>query len=176
MDRKLTQLVPDPNINWNSGDHLSAVLYGGVVRYDVRETYTVVLKSGAHKTKEHWITKDIVFDQLVAPLEKTELKPKKSGDGRVYFKTDEGTLLKLKASGKAKEIIKLILARSKLDKKVGTYYEGIPSLYEKMGWQDGLIHGQLHHCVARTGRLSSSSPNLQNIEDAVRLCIITRFQ
>lgn len=167
IDQQLQAIVPFPWVNWASGDHLSAILFGGVAKYDQREKYTITLKSGAVKEKEHWVSKEYIFPRLVEPLEKV----KKEG----YFKVDEGTLLKLKAKGQAKEIIDLILKRSKLEKKVGTYYHGIPKLYEEMGWQDGLLHGQLHHVVARTGRLSSSKPNLQNIEDSVRSCIISRF-
>jgi len=169
LDYRLQELVPYTWLNWASGDHLSAVLFGGIAKYIVRESYERTLKNGEIRHKEHWVDKEYVFPRLVEPLEKI----KKEG----YFKTDEGTLRSLKNPSKlAQEIINLILERSKLDKKVGTYYNGIPKLYEEMRWEDNLLHGQLHHCVTKTGRLSSSTPNLQNIEDGVRECLVSRFK
>lgn len=167
IDRGLQETMQYPWINWASGDHLSAILFGGIAKYSERESYERTLKSGEIRHKEHWVVKEHSFPRLVEPLEKV----KKEG----YFKTDEGTLNSLKAGSQAQQIINLVLERSKLDKKVGTYYNGIPKLYDSMNWEDSLIHGQLHHCVTRTGRMSSSTPNLQNLEEGVRECLISRF-
>lgn len=51
--------------------------------------------------------------------------------------------------------------RIRAAKKVkGTYLDGF---YEEMRqWPDRRIHAELHQLVARTGRLSSSNPNIQN--------------
>ncbi len=46
-----------------------------------------------------------------------------------------------------------------LEKDIKTYYLG----FSKMVWPDGKIHGHFNHCNTNTGRLSSSSPNMQNI-------------
>lgn len=170
IDAKLYSMVPCDYINWNSGEHISAILYGGLVKFDTRESYEKTLKSGQVKQVERKVSKTEEFPRLVEPLPNSELKK------RGYYQTGEGILKTLKASGLARQIITLILERAKLEKRIGTYYYGIPELYKKMGWSNNLIHGQLHHCVARTGRLSSSKPNQQNIEDAVRACIVTRFQ
>ena len=167
IDSRLFSLVPFPWINWASGDHLSAILFGGIAKYSERESYSRTLKSGEIKTREHTVVKQHTFPRLCEPGEKV----KKEG----YFKVDEATLSKLKATGIAKEIVNLVLARAKLEKKVGTYYLGIPQKCEENNWEDGVLHGQLHHTVTRTSRLSSSDPNLQNIEDGVRECIITRW-
>ena len=169
IDYRLQELMPHTWLNWASGDHLSAVLFGGIAKYTVRESYERTLKNGEIRQRSHEVVKKYQFPRLVEPLEKV----KKEG----YFKTDEGTLRSLKNPSKlAQEIINLILERSKLDKKVGTYYNGIPKLYEEMRWENELLHGQLHHCVTKTGRLSSSTPNLQNIEDGVRECLVSRFK
>lgn len=169
LDYSLSSLGEFSGINFGSGEQLSAVLYGGVTRNKVREKYSRTLKDGTVRERERWGIKEVEYPRLVEPLDNTKLEK----DG--YFQTGEGILLKLKAKGLAKDIIQLVLQRTKLEKKVGTYYHGIPELYKEMGWQDSLLHGQLHHCVARTGRLSSSGPNLQNIEDGVRSCLITRY-
>lgn len=49
-----------------------------------------------------------------------------------------------------------------LDKLLGTYVNGLPKWYDA----NGRIHCKLNQNVARTGRLSSSEPNLQNIPNA----------
>jgi DNA polymerase I-like protein with 3'-5' exonuclease and polymerase domains len=81
----------------------------------------------------------------------------------------------LHASGEVRDIINTILERNKLAKLQGTYYEGIPKLYSEMQWENQTIHGQLNHCVAGTGRLASSKPNQQNLDERVQVCIETRF-
>lgn len=169
IDQELLELVPHSYINWSSGDHVSAVLYGGTVKYDEREEYTFVYKSGASKQKERTVVREINFPRLVDPLKNSQTA--KAG----FFKTDEGTLKTLKTSGESKKIVTLLLERRTLAKQLGTYFYGLPSLQEERGWTDGYLHGQLNHCVAATGRLASSTPNQQNLEELVRKCLISRF-
>ena len=52
-----------------------------------------------------------------------------------------------------------LLQHRKLNKLYGTYIVGIGKLLDK----DGRVHTRYNQDVARTGRLSSSNPNLQNI-------------
>ena len=49
------------------------------------------------------------------------------------------------------------------------------ALREKMNWSEGMLHGNLNQCVARTGRLSSTKPNLQNISGDMKGVFGTRF-
>ena len=56
----------------------------------------------------------------------------------------------------------LMLRQRDLGKFLGTYVEGLPGHYDNFG----RIHTKLNQNVARTGRLSSSDPNLQNIPNA----------
>jgi DNA polymerase I-like protein with 3'-5' exonuclease and polymerase domains len=171
LEAKLYALVPHPQINWGSGQHLSAVLYGGKIKYDDREPYlfTYANPKRAPVTKYRKVERVLEFPQLVKPFPNTELATKG------YFSTDEGILRRLKTSGLSKEIISIHLEVAGLNKLVGTYYHGLPKLAQKMGWKDGIIHGQLHHTVTRTGRLSSSKPNQQNLEYGVRQCLVSRF-
>ena len=169
IDVELQAIYGNPNVNWNSGDHLSAVLYGGKLKYKGRETVCRVLKSGKQTFHDRDAIKEETLPTLVEPLKGSALK--KEG----YYSTDEGTLRTLKAFGKAKQIIALTLERSKIDTQVGTYYYGIPKLYKEKDWTDSILHGQLNHCVAKTGRLSSSSPNQQNFTKEIQQCLISRF-
>lgn len=169
IDRKLNELVPLDGINWNSNDHLSAILYGGIIKFPVRESYERTLKDGTVKVRERWGEKEVEMPTLVTPLKGTEC----AKDG--YWKTAEDILRSLKATGKAKQIINLVLERSVLDKELNTYALGIPKLYEEKHYTDNIIHGNYNMCVARTGRLSSSTPNLQNLSSESKQCFISRY-
>lgn len=60
---------------------------------------------------------------------------------------------------KAQRICELMLEQRELSKLLGTYVDGLQNHYDRKG----RIHSRLNQDVARTGRLSSSEPNLQNI-------------
>jgi DNA polymerase I-like protein with 3'-5' exonuclease and polymerase domains len=177
IDTRLDELYQtETPLNWNSGEQLSKVLYGGTLTWADKEPYLFVYKTpnkdGSPRTvyKMRYVEKSVELPRLVEPLKGTEQK--KEG----VFKVDEATLLSLKPKNPvAKEIIGLVLNRKKLEKKLGTYFFGIPKIIDEMRWEDDLLHGQLNHARAETGRLSSSSPNLQNMDGEVRECLITRF-
>ena len=119
--------------------------------------------------KYRWGEFKYTLEQLVAPLKKTELK--KEG----YYETGFDVLRSLKPKGKAKKVVDIILQLSKLEKVVGTYYNGLPKLRDTMHWKQGYLHGNLNQCVAATGRLSSTKPNLQNISSDIKQVFISRF-
>ena len=58
------------------------------------------------------------------------------------------------------ELPKIILNYRSLSKLVSTYTEKLP---KQVSEKTGRIHASFHQAVTSTGRLSSSSPNLQNI-------------
>jgi DNA polymerase I-like protein with 3'-5' exonuclease and polymerase domains len=156
--------------NPNSTDHLSAFLYGGTINLSRKVpngTYKTGLKAG--QPKEKWEDYSVQFDQIVRPLKGSELK--KEG----LYSTDEQTLRNLRGNKKAKEIIEILLTRAEYEKRVSTYYYGLPKLRKEMNWDDGHIYGQLNQCVARTGRLSSSRPNLQNFDGEIKELFYSRF-
>lgn len=147
---KLTAIYPNVPINFGSGDHLSAFLYGGVVKEEAKEHigfYKTGDKKGQPKYKNVII--EHILPRLYTPLKGSELQ--KEG----FYATDEGTLRKLKGK---KDIVNLLLELSKLEKLNGTYYKGLPKLRETMHWPHGILHGQFNQCIAATGRLSSSKP------------------
>jgi DNA polymerase-1 len=61
---------------------------------------------------------------------------------------------------------------SKLD---GTYYKGMININKEMNWPENKIHGQFNQCVAATGRLSSSKPNLQNFAGDCQDIFVSRY-
>jgi DNA polymerase-1 len=156
------------DFNPNSTEHISALLYGGVIKVRRREAIGYY-KSGprAGQVKEKWVDKEIEFPRLATPLKNTELE----NDG--FFSIEDAVL---KGSKRTKELIELILARATLEKRLTAYYVGLPKLREEMKWKHGRLHGQLNQCVARTGRLSSSKPNLQNFDGEIKELFRSRYE
>ena len=172
IDSKLQVLFPYSFLDFGNHWHISPILYGGTVAYQARVVKNRILKSGKETFREVWQKQEVKFPKIVEPLKGSNLKPPKD----TYYKTDEKTLRSLRSEGTAKVAIGLLLERAKLDKKVSTYFHGIPKLYDEMHWSEGILHGQLIHVRAITGRLSSKAPNQQNLDEEVRKCITTRFQ
>lgn len=156
-------------INWNSGDQVSSVLYGGSISFTTKEYQPFKYKDGRETVKLRNVVREHIFPRLVEPLPKTELKKK----GK--YQTGAPVLSRLKARGKVKQIVDMLIELSDLEKMNGTYYKGIPALISEMDWPDGELHGQLNQCVAITGRLSSSKPNMQNNPPEVDLLFRSRY-
>ena len=167
---ELNDLVGIDNINWNSPVQVSAVLYGGEIKYTVYEPFTFTYKDGRTKEKIRKAERVHTLPRLVEPLPKTELKKSDT------FQTGSDILLELKAKGKAGEIVTRLVELADLDKQVSTYLEGIPKLIKEMEWNDNVLHGNLNQCVAVTGRLSSSKPNLQNMTADVDKLFRSRYE
>jgi len=153
----LSSVYGDIPLNFNSGDQLSAFLYGGTVVQTVKRA-AGIFKTGERKGQVKFQNVDIEhkLPRLVEPLKNSELK--KPG----FYATDEGTLKKLKGPF-AKKYVSQILRLARLDKLIGTYYEGLPKLNKTMDWNEGMLYPNYNQCVTQTGRLSSSRPNGQNL-------------
>ena len=170
IETSLNDIVGIAGINWGSKDQLSYILYGGTLSLKFRESFIFIYKDGSTAPKERWSKFDHLLPRRIEPLPGTEYS--KGG----VFSTDEDTLSKLKPrDNNTKNIIFLMQEYRTLDKIVSTYFHGIPKLYEEMEWIKNIIHGQLNSVVTRTGRLSSSKPNQQNMDYEIRKCIISRF-
>lgn len=77
-------------------------------------------------------------------------------------KSPRGTgeeILKHFAKGKEKNLCEAILGMRNVDKLLNTYIQKMPNIALK----DGRIHASFNQYGAKTGRFSSSDPNLQNI-------------
>lgn len=152
-----------PNFNWASNDHLSALLFGGEIK-DVVKVPDGHYKTGARAGEIKWRNKEVVYKlpRLYKPKTKTE-------GGK--YSTDENVLLTL---GKS-ELLDGILRIKKLEKLKNTYYKGLVALCQKKNYKSGYIYSNFNQCVAATGRLSSSAPNLQNIPEEADGLFITRY-
>ena len=170
INQELVTLCGVPDLNFNSNDHISCLLYGGSVTIPKKEIVGIY-KTGDRKGQDKlgWVDYTYDLPKIVEPIKGSELKK----DG--YYSTDEQTLRQLRGDKYAKRIIGLILRRSGLEKRRGTYYNGLPQLRVDQGWVEGKLHGQLNQCVARTGRLSSSKPNLQNFDGEIKELIYSRY-
>jgi DNA polymerase-1 len=164
----LAATYPNVPINFGSGDHLSAFLYGGVVKEDGKE-HVGFFKTGERKGQPKYknIIIEHVLPRLYVPLKGSELQ--KEG----MFATDEGTLRKLKGK---KATVDLLLELSKLEKLNGTYYKGLVKLRKEMHWPPNILHGQFNQCIAATGRLSSTRPNTQNMASDIQDVIVSRYK
>jgi DNA polymerase I-like protein with 3'-5' exonuclease and polymerase domains len=63
---------------------------------------------------------------------------------------------------------------AELNKLINNYYEGLQKINAEMDWPHATLHGQYNQCVAATGRLSSSAPNLQNLSGKAKGIFTTR--
>jgi DNA polymerase I-like protein with 3'-5' exonuclease and polymerase domains len=145
----------DFQFNPESPTQMSLLLYGGdykIVR-DIEQIGEDGLpirfkggqRAGQVKTKKTPIT------YHTAGIKQPTKGVPSSRDG---WSTSEEHLAKMKHPVAAK-----VLRLRELMKDAETYYRG----YSKLVWPDGLIHPQRNHTSTVTGRLSCSSPNLENV-------------
>lgn len=183
---ELTSLVGDAPINFNSNDHVSVLLYGGVITVDHRIPVGVY-KSGAKvgQTRYKVVEKQYEFPRLVEPLKGTETKyvkiPIEGGafyedkEQPTHWKVNSDVLRSLKLTRNAKRIVDLLSKYSEIEKLRGTYLIGYDLLITKMNWPKDMIHGNLNQTTVVTGRLSSTKPNLQNPSPVVKLFMESRY-
>lgn len=182
LTEELLNFAPSRLVNLDSGHQLSCILFGGgfeltTVDRVERQIYKSGQKKGQEYDKTYWKTETFLCDGYFTPLKGSETKLKSKANGKEYpvFATGEDVLKQLKKPTKShRRIVELLLKRSELAKLLDTYYGALPELLEKMEWGD-ILHGQLNQVVARTGRLSSSNPNMQNFSSDVDELLVTRF-
>jgi len=167
---ELGSIYPDVPLNFNSGDHLSAFLYGGTIVQEGKE-HIGFFKSGQRSGEPKYRNVEIKHElpRLVEPIKGSGLK--KPG----FFATGADVLLKLKPNKKTRHILELIQRQVRLESLLSKTYRGLVRANVNGNWEHGWLHGQFNQCVAATGRLSSSNPNLQNLDGAAQDIFITRF-
>jgi DNA polymerase I-like protein with 3'-5' exonuclease and polymerase domains len=166
IEAALMERCPNTPINWDSGDHVSAYIYGGIIEIDRREPVGL-FKSGKKvgEVRYRKVTDYYPLPRLCEPTEEGKLKK----DG--VWSTAEDILKQLKPK---REEIELLLERAHLSKLLD-YLTGWPTLMKEKDWTGNEVHGQFNQVVARTGRLSSSNPNLQNLPDPMLKLIESRY-
>lgn len=145
---------------------ISQVLYGGDVKCITDDVvlnadgtpyvYKSGIKKGQVKIKKREYTEKI--KGLLVSSIPTGLSTGKNG----AYPTDDKTLKNISSSWPvttASEFADLLLEHRSLSKENSTYYMGISQLM----FEDGKVHPNFNQCSTRTGRLSSTNPNAQNI-------------
>jgi DNA polymerase I-like protein with 3'-5' exonuclease and polymerase domains len=179
---ELLKFAPTPSINLDSGHQLSCLLYGGAfelttVDHVTEEVYKSGKKKGERYEKNHYVTESFKLPPIFTPIKGSKTLLVSRADGIEYpvYATGEDVLKQLKKPTRHhKKIIGLLLRRAELAKLMDTYYGKIPEFLVKMEWGD-YLHGQYNQCVAATGRLSSSAPNMQNFSGDVDQLLVSRF-
>jgi DNA polymerase I len=139
------------------------------------------------------VTKKVKIPNLDKPKGRTKTAlftfprttvPKKSWTSSTpgYWSVDSDTMAELSTRGI--KFVDSLLAYTGAVKDLGTYYittdadgteKGMLSLVD----DSGLIHHSINHCMTVTGRLSASSPNLQNVprgdKSDVKSVFVSRF-
>lgn len=166
LQAKIGVYADIPGFNWNSNDHLSALLFGGEIRGVVKRP-DGFFKSGQKVGQPKFRNEEVVYKlpRKYKPVRGSERE--KEG----YWSVDEDSLRKLPKS----ELIDGILEIKGLEKLNNTYYRKLQEHHDNMHFKPEIIHGQYNQVVARTGRLSSSNPNMQNIASDVKEIFTTRY-
>jgi DNA polymerase I-like protein with 3'-5' exonuclease and polymerase domains len=149
---------------FNSPQVLSCMIFGGTVNYTKKEAVGFY-KSGAKKGKVRFRNVEMFqhFPGFAHPTivgaKKGKVKTKK---GEPLYSVDEDTLdlvSKNTVMSDADYAMLHDIIRMRALKKVSTtYYQNMCDMHI-----DGILHHTLNQCATATGRLSSSSPNLQNV-------------
>lgn len=148
-----------PSFNWSSNDHVSALLYGGTIAIKERIPdghYKTGAKKGEIKFKV--VVKEYHLPRRYTPSKKSALQK----DG--YYSVGEEFLQKLKGD---RALPDGIMELKKLQKKIDTYLIGFPKRRVEHHWPKNILHTKFNQCVTGTGRLSSSDPNIQNLDGEV---------
>ena len=142
-----------------SPDQISLTLFGGEWKYrkavEQRDPETGELlrykggqKAGQVKSR---------IEKVVFKVKGLGFKPKALDIPRLKngnWSTDSEYLAKIDS-----DFARKVVEYRELDKDAETYYRG----YGQLVWFDGCIHPRINQEATRTGRQSSSDPNLQNV-------------
>ncbi len=192
--------------NWKSTKHLGALLFGGIIEYVTKEPilkkinkiYEEVLLGHTEEGEPIIDRRLIYYDEVPGEYELYKTgdnkgKPRYKNTTKQYFfpgylpankkvttdkgnlKVDYDVLVKFKNNKEIKLLIDTLLELKDKEKQLNTYF----APFIECASVDGFIHGELKPAQTVTGRLSSSSPNLQNLprssSSEVKGCVISRF-
>ena len=177
VKEKILKGVPNGDkINLSSHQQLSALLYGGLLKFSWEE-WTVV----SYKTKPYSKYYEKTFNDEIE-IKGLGFKPNKRDrkkDG--YYKVDKLTIQALHAhTVHQRGLKKLLVEYSALTQAVKSLRgrTGDKGLVAKL-CEDGCIHPNLNQTITATGRLTSSNPNGQNLPrgntSPIKTCFIPRY-
>jgi hypothetical protein len=156
---------PEHVFDFTTNKQLAALIYGGTLKYENRVAngvYKTGPKMGQTKYKldkgEHRFSG--VLPVNVPVTEQT---------------VDDDTLSSIRRllPVYTDQLVEVVLAKRKVDKQRITYFEG----HDACIAPDSAVHPQHNHTITRTGRLSSSAPNLQNVtsDGEIKRCYVSRW-
>lgn len=155
--------VPRECLLPSSTQQISTLLFGGTFNYQAREPIVdeegnlVLFKSGVKRG----MVKTKMMQKTFSKEWGTFLECPTLVGNNGFFPVGEEVLKKVEKKDTTGFVTALLKYRE-LIKQLVTYFEG----YSALVWpHDNKIHGSLNHCQTATGRLSSSKPNLQNINN-----------
>lgn len=153
---------PEHVFDFTSNKQLSTLLYGGTLKWENRVAngvYKTGAKMGQPKFK---IERGESLFPVLVPNDGTE-------------SVDDSTLTGLlpTLNRDLHELVDFILVQRKLNKQLTTYFEG----HLACATDEGYVHPQHNHTITRTGRLSSSGPNMQNVtsDGAIKRAYVSRW-
>lgn len=143
--------------NPNSNDHVKTLIAGGILKYSDREYvlnedgsiyhYKSGQKKGQPKTKK-----------CIKTIEMPSIRQVDSVSVEVLEQIADTTYQSFPTTS-IQSFCKKLLEYRGVQKQLSTYFKG----YQKHIWHDEKIRPRLNHAITDTGRLSCSSPNLQNV-------------
>ncbi len=158
----VAELFSIPDYLPTSAQQTALVLYGGELEVPTRIATGEVYKSGPRKGEVK--TKAGVTVRYVAGFGFPVLMTTEKGAPA----THETALRRLlvadsTVSAVARDFVELLLEFRDAQKQVSTYTTPLLAKSETTG----IIHHRINHTVARTARLTSSDPNLQNVTNGI---------
>ena len=141
--------VPLPSISSNKD--VSVLLYGGDIEYTTSEWTGEVYKSGIKKGEKKYSKVGRIYSaspQALCPW------PKLKVDDEAL----EYVLNSVETTDDGRNMVQILRAFRLANKELTTYLRGYSQLV-----LDSRLHPSLNHCSTATGRLSCTTPNLQNV-------------
>lgn len=185
---KMDQVVGAIPYSLTSDADISSIIYGGVILKESRipiGVFATGKKVG--QTRYKVVYNAYECEGMVTPIKGSEVKVKISQkeldfvekgiltQPRKQWSVDDKTLKKVKAKKAAREFIDLYQAYNKLEKLRSTGLMGCINIIKELNSMPNTLHPQLNQCVAITGRLSSSKPNGQNMDETTKRFCESRY-
>ncbi len=150
-------------LNLNSNDHKSLLLFGGHLTCAKKEQVGIC-KNGNPKMR---LVEKSYSQRGIDPNADKEPVAKEG-----FYKVDESVLNSLTHPS-----VKSLVLYNKMARDYNTYYNGLSELVNPV---DNCIHHKLLHVTTQTGRLSGRDPNMQNIprsdKSEIKKVFTSRYQ